>query len=497
MLNLKPLKVLLEKAETSTSSPIRIVTLTGYKKIQSPLHELLEKYAKNKQNLEVLSFIINNIDIIEKDTSYNLYDRKGDTYYKISPDDTIFIMRKGILKNLHTQSLGRKLESLNFYTINPIQSMLDCDNKYLTYLKLVEKNLSTPKTVLISSENRVLETVEKLGGKYPLVMKILDGTQGRGVSIVESEKSLMSVYQTLKAISPNIEVVLQEMIEADYDLRIHVIKKHERVIEDPQKHRDHYEIIAVMKRNKIKGDFRTNYALGGTIDFIDAKDLDPEIVNLAIDSAPTLGCYWSGVDIIIDKEGKGYVLELNTSPGSKGIYQTNKGIIKVLVDWMTNKLNWIPAIKEVGYLEKITITGIGELVAKFDTGNGSMSPSLSCEEIDVIDNKVIWKLGEKEFESELGGTHEVSVGTEIQQSPVIRVDIEFAGRKYEGMEFCLVDRTEKSTPILVNRKLMRILGLSVDSMEKFKIEDFRDERTGKKFSSKRALKDPYGGINFK
>lgn len=491
----EPLKLLLEKK--SENDLIKIITLTGYKKIESPLHELLLEYSKTREDIEVLSFKIDDVSIIEnKEGSYHIYDRKSDTYFKVHPNDTIFILRKGILKNLYTQSLGRKLESLNFYTINPIQSMLDCDNKYLTYLKLIEKDLSTPKTVLISSESRVLEAVKELGNNYPIVMKILDGTQGRGVSIVESEKSLMSVYQTLKAVSPNIEVILQEMIESEYDLRIHVIKKHEKVIEDPKKYRDHYEIIAVMKRNKIKGDFRTNYSLGGTIDFLDVSDLEQSIVNLAIDSAHELGCYWTGVDIIIDSKNKGYVLELNTSPGIKGIYQTNKGIIKTLVDWMTNKLNWIPSIREVGYLEKLRIKGIGEMVAKFDTGNGSLSSSISCDTFEVFGDKVKWKIGEKEFESDLLDTHTVSVGTQKQERPVVKLDVEFAGRTYQNIEFCLVNRTEKSTPVLINRKLMRILGVNVDSMEGFKIDKFVDDRTGKGFSSKKSLEDPYGGINF-
>jgi hypothetical protein len=109
------------------------------------------------------------------------------------------------------------------------------------------------------------------------------------------------------------------------------------------------------------------------------------------------------------------------------------------------------------------------MVAKFDTGNGSASSSITYDEIDVDEKKKIvsWKLGNKSFKNKLIGYSSPEVGDSVQKRPVIEIDIIFAGRLYKNVNISLVDRTEKSTKFLANRGFMERIGCIVDPGKTF------------------------------
>ena len=127
-------------------------------------------------------------------------------------------------------------------------------------------------------------------------------------------------------------------------------------------------IIGAMNRQKVKNDFRSNASLGASVDEADITD---EIKEMALNAAKAMGCYYCGVDIAIQKRNrKPYVLEVNTSPGSKNVEDAlNKNIIGQFVDEILDKENWQCPPTTVGRREVIELDGIGKVVAKFDTGN--------------------------------------------------------------------------------------------------------------------------------
>ncbi len=400
--------------------------------------------------------------------------------------------------------IATRLEELNFFCVNPLQAMITCENKYLTHLRFDNSNVKSPRTALLSNLKNFPNALKMIGGKYPFVMKILQGTHGVGVSIVESENSFRSVYQTFQALvkKTNIEVLLQEMIPADFDLRVHVVRNNSKVLKDPLE-KNVYDIIGYMRREKIKNekgevvDFRTNFSKGGEVKQVEDDIITEDVRKLAIDAAKAVEGYWCGVDVIINKETKEpYVLEVNTSSGIKGITKVNPDFPKVLLKWITNKNNWVSNTKSIGYLEKLVVSGMGEFVAKFDTGNGALCSTIIAENIEIKEDKVYWEINGKKFVKTFIKYIEPSVGTEVHKRPVVKLDVEFLGKKYKGVEFALTDtRIGKSTPILINRKFMRILGINVDASTTFKLEDFIDSRTGEPYNAKKSIGKKYSGIN--
>lgn len=411
-----------------------------------------------------------------------LISSRGVKQHEIYLDRTIILTRRSAIKNNAAKGFFKKLEDLGFPCVNSYDSVNVCEDKLETTRKLQLNDIPVPKTSLVSSEGDIDKAIEEVGGNYPVVCKFLSGTKGIGVFMIDSRPSLVSTLQAIWHLSPNTEIVLQERIDAEYDLRIHVIAE-----SDGMSGRE-YKVIAAMKRMKIQGDFRTNFSLGGETDQV---ELSKDIERIAIESAKATGCLWCGVDIIVDKNDESpYVLEVNASPGTTGIEKTTGiKVTDLIVDFLLDKKNWVKPKKISGFREFVTIQEVGNFVAKLDTGNGATSCSLHADNIDEIDGTVNWKIGDKEFTNKIVGQSKAEVGEKIHHRAVINLDIEFNGITYKKVKFSLVDRTEKSTPVLLNRDFLSRAGIIVDSSEDF-IMTTRPEG----YSPKDAKGDPDAGV---
>jgi hypothetical protein len=318
-------------------------------------------------------------------------------------------------------------------------------------------------------------------------MKLLSGTQGIGVSIVDSYASLKSVYQTIAKLDPEKEILIQEKIDSNFDLRIQVIlKRFDPLITKPS----NCIILGSMKREAVKKDFRTNYSLGGKVS---AYNIDDKIADLACRAANSVGSHWCGVDIMIDKKTKEpYILEVNSSPGTEGISQAiGRPIVGDVIDYVINKKNWIYSRMEVGYLETIEIPEIGKLVAKFDTGNGSSASSIQADETKEVGNQLKWKIGGKEFTSDIVGYTDTEVGRDKSKRPIILLDVMLNGVKISDVKVAPTDRVQKSTPFLASRGLMKKMGVMVNPHKAFVVtEEIKGYRPLK------AKGKPHLGIEF-
>ena len=248
------------------------------------------------------------------DKSWTVVD--GESQFDVNANNTIVLPRLTILKNSRTKNFLKEFENHGFFVINTLESYENCENKYTTYKVLSSENIPTPMTTVMTADDmeRINKKVNAIGGDFPVVCKLLDGKKGIGVFILDSYMSLRSTLETIFKLVPNAEILMQNKIESDYDLRIHVFNKS---YARQSNSKDNFEIIGVMRRNKIDGDFRTNFSLGGTIE---AFELTEDQKNLAIATAAAVKCKWCGVDMIIDKNtGENYIIEVNASPGVKGI----------------------------------------------------------------------------------------------------------------------------------------------------------------------------------
>jgi ribosomal protein S6--L-glutamate ligase len=470
-------------------SDLKIIVLSNMSSNSYTIPALEEELKKRKIVFRVVD--INTCKLKQKkDNSgdFEISDIKNKPF-TINSDDTAVLTRRGVIRNTVTQDIVAKLEENNFFVVNTLESILACENKFTTSKILADAGVPIPKMALIENVERIEEAVKEVGGKFPIVLKLLSGSHGIGVSIIESQESLKSVLQTLWKVNDGIEVMIQEKIDAEYDLRIHVLTKK---FNSPEPDDSDSVILGAMRRNKVEKDFRTNYSLGGTVEKV---KITPEQKEIAIAAAKAIGCNWCGVDIIVDANtGKNYVLEVNSSPGTQGLKKaTGIDVVADIVDFVQDKENWVKSRIVIGFSEMITIPKLGSFVAKFDTGNGSHSCSLTYDEmeLDRKNKKIKWKLGKSNFEHDIVGYSETRVGEKVYNRPIILLDIEFAGKLYTDIEVSLVDRSDKTTPFLVNRKFMERIGCSVNPSKTFMVSE-----APKNYTDQETKTDPHGGISF-
>jgi ribosomal protein S6--L-glutamate ligase len=186
----------------------------------------------------------------------------------------------------------------------------------LRSLQVLSKNgVDMPKTVFASNKSNAKDVIALSGGA-PLVLKILEGTQGVGVVLVDSEKAAKSVLDAFYGMEVNL--LVQEYIEeaGGADIRAFVVNG---------------EVVGAMKRQGAEGDFRSNLHQGGSAT---AYKLNRKEKATAIAAAKAMGLGVCGVDMIPSKRGP-LVMEVNSSPGLEGIEKsTNINIAARIMDFI-------------------------------------------------------------------------------------------------------------------------------------------------------------------
>jgi len=453
--------------EAKNNGKIEILILSGNEKPSPTSESFIEEC--EKQGIVCNSVNVNNIKLEKVFNGHVVRVGEGDDEKEIliRPENTAIIPRRGVVLNTYTRQIMRDLENARYFCVNSLESMEVCESKYLTSEVLEADGLPVPRYALITGEENLDQALEAVGGKFPVVLKLLSGTQGIGVSIVDSYASYKSVYQTIAKLAPENEILIQEKIDSDYDIRVQVILKKF----DPINPSDsNCIILGAMKREAVEKDFRTNYSLGGKVSKYDISD---EIKEIACKSANAVGCHWCGVDIMIDsKDGKPYILEVNSSPGTEGISQAiGKPIVDDVIDYVANKDNWSYSKLEIGYLENVGIQRVGKMVAKFDTGNGSSACSIQADNAVEDNGYLLWTIKDVKFKSKIIGYTNTEVGRDNEKRPIILMDIMFDGAIIKDVKVAPVNRESKSTPFLANRTLMKRLGVMVNPSKAFVISD--------------------------
>ena len=390
---------------------IKIVVLTG----NSEDNKTGDSFVKESKKRGFSCYLINvNQSILtigQKEKDFIENDGKE---FEISKNDTVFIPRRGVISNSYTKKIMLQIQKAGYFTLNSLESMDICENKYVTAQVMEEYNLPVPKYSLIQNEEYLDGALNEIGGKFPVIMKLLSGTQGIGVSIVDS-------YASYK------------------------------------------------------------------------YNLSEKLKEIACNAAGAVGCHWCGVDIMIDSGSKKpYILEVNSSPGTEGISKAiGVPIVSKIIDYIEDKDNWVLPEYSIGYLETVSIPGIGEMVAKFDTGNGGVASSMHVDKIEKKGKYIVCNVGSRTLKYLILDTTKVRTGKVTALRYIIETDIEFNGRIYRNVKISPVDRTDFSTPFLVNRGFMQRLGVSIDPDKKFTITS---KLSG--YEEKESKGNSEGGIDF-
>ena len=370
---------------------------------------------------------------------------------------TVAVVRGSITRKDSWMDFVSILERANATLVNPRTTINVCADKYRTALRLADYGLTQPKTKLINDPEKSIEQVEQADIKFPLIMKTLRGSKGVGVLFIDSEKGLDSIVQLIHKQDEDADLLVQEYIKTEYDVRAHVLGG---------------KVLAAMKRPVIEGDFRSNVSQGSKPQKITLTELE---IEETLKAAKAVGGYWTAVDFIPSKNRESqppYMLEVNSSPGTEGIEEaTNMNIAKEVITHFAKPENRYTVPTECGFKEILTIKPFGELISKFDTGNSGM-PVIHADKFQVEKNNTIrWSLLGKTITSKIVKTEEISVGglRDYEETRyVVKLDVEFAGGFYKDVEFTIDDREDR-TPILLDRAFMKRLNVMVNPQRKYVI----------------------------
>jgi ribosomal protein S6--L-glutamate ligase len=180
---------------------------------------------------------------------------------------------------------------------------------------LARRGIGLPVTAFTHDPNQAEDIIDLVGGA-PVVIKLLEGTQGIGVVLGETVKSAKSVIEAFQGVNVNI-LVQQFVAEADAtDIRALVIGE---------------RVVAAMKRSGPPGEFRSNLHRGGSGEMV---RITPQERSAAVAAARTLGLNVCGVDMLRSKSGP-LVLEVNSSPGIEGLEKaTGVDVAGLMIDFL-------------------------------------------------------------------------------------------------------------------------------------------------------------------
>ncbi|APQ16774.1 30S ribosomal protein S6--L-glutamate ligase [Maribacter hydrothermalis] len=209
------------------------------------------------------------------------------------------IPRIGASVTFYGTAVVRQFEMMKVFTATESQALVRSRDKLRSLQILSRAGLGLPKTVFSNYSKDVSQVIERAGGA-PLVIKLLEGTQGLGVVLADNKNSAESILEAFNGLKAR--VIVQEFIKEakGADIRVFIVDG---------------VVVGAMKRQGKEGEFRSNLHRGGSANIIELTD---EEENAALKAARSLGLGIAGVDMLQSARGP-LILEVNSSPGLEGI----------------------------------------------------------------------------------------------------------------------------------------------------------------------------------
>ncbi len=225
------------------------------------------------------------------------------------------IPRIGASVTFYGTAVVRQFEMMGTYCINESVAITRSRDKLRSTQLLSRKGVGIPVTAFANSPDDVNGLIREVGGA-PLVIKLLEGTQGIGVVLAETKKAAESVIQAFMGVKSNI--LIQEFIKeaGGSDIRCFVVGG---------------KVIAAMQRTAPPGEFRSNLHRGGSAQLV---KLTPAERSAALKASKVMGLNVCGVDLLRSERGP-LIMEVNSSPGLGGIEEsTKKDVAGMIIDFI-------------------------------------------------------------------------------------------------------------------------------------------------------------------
>lgn len=267
-----------------------------------------------------------------------------DLQYRGKPlsDYDAVLPRIGASVTFFGTAVVRQFEQMDVYTPTTSNGIANSRDKLRSMQILARHDIGIPATTFVRDRADVLPAIERVGGA-PVVIKLLEGTQGIGVILAPDKKVAEAVIETLQSTRQN--VLIQEFIAESKgrDIRAFVIGD---------------RVVAAMRRVAQGDEFRSNVHRGGTTEIV---ELDEEYQSVAVRAAQVMGLRVAGVDMLESDNGP-LVMEVNSSPGLEGIETaTELDIAGAIIDHVAAQVRF----PELDVRQRLTVSagyGVAELV---------------------------------------------------------------------------------------------------------------------------------------
>jgi len=236
----------------------------------------------------------------------------------------------------------RQFEQMDVYTPSPSNGIANSRDKLRSIQILSRHDVAIPATTFVRDRADVLPAIDRVGGA-PVVIKLLEGTQGIGVILAPDTKVAEAVIETLQSTRQN--VLIQRFVAESKGRDVRALVVGDRV-------------VAAMRRVAKGDEFRSNVHRGGSVEAI---ELDEEFKRVAVQSAQIMGLRVAGVDMLEGADGP-VVIEVNSSPGFEGIERaTELDIAGAIIDYVASQV----AFPELDVRQRLSVSagyGVVELV---------------------------------------------------------------------------------------------------------------------------------------
>ena len=225
------------------------------------------------------------------------------------------IPRIGASITFYGCAVVRQFEMMNVFTTVTSDAIVRSRDKLRSFQRLSKAGIGMPKTVFTNYSRDVEEVIEHVGGT-PVIIKLLEGTQGLGVVLAETKNAAESVLEAFNGLQAR--VIVQEFIKEakGADLRVFIVDG---------------QVVGAMKRQGKEGEFRSNLHRGGSAMYY---KLQPDELHAALNAAKALKLPVCGVDMLQSARGP-LVLEVNSTPGLEGIEgATEKNIARSIITFI-------------------------------------------------------------------------------------------------------------------------------------------------------------------
>lgn len=275
---------------------------------------LIEACKKRGHKARVLNTLKFAIDIEEQNPDL-FYRQKPISHY-----DAV-LPRVGASITYFGTAIVRQFQAMDVYSPNTADGILNSRDKLRSFQILSKHNIGIPATTFVKDKKDVLPAIERVGGA-PIVIKLLEGTQGIGVLLAHTQEMAMSIIELLQSQKQNI--LIQKFVAESKGKDIRAI-----VVGD--------QVVASMRRVAQGQEFRSNVHRGGKTESI---ELDEKYKETAIRAAKLMNLGIAGVDMLEGKDGP-QIMEINSSPGLEGIEGCSKlDVAGSIIDYIAAQVEY-------------------------------------------------------------------------------------------------------------------------------------------------------------